>query len=132
MADLETIDIYGIDDFLPHMPEARGRVALMHRLGRRLITPRGRFKPWPNFGTDMRRYLLSKVPSSQIAQDAKDEVEKDEEVESASVTVQHVDFDQRELELNIEIVDTVGVVLTFTLSITDARVTLIGLQQQAL
>jgi hypothetical protein len=113
------------------MPEVRGRVALAHRLARRLTTPRGRFRFWPNFGTDMRRYLLSKVPSSQISQDAAQECEKDEQVESVIVRVQHVDFDQRELSLDIEIIDAEGP-FTFTMSISDARVSLIGLQQQAL
>jgi len=131
VADLETIDIYCVDDFLPHMPEVRGRTALAHRLARRLTTPRARFRFWPNFGTDMRRYLLSKVPSSQIAQDAAQECEKDEQVESVTVTVSKVDFDQRELDLDIEVVDAAGP-FEFTMAISDARVSLIGLQQQAL
>ncbi|HMJ52394.1 MAG TPA: hypothetical protein VK540_09965 [Polyangiaceae bacterium] len=130
MADIETVDVYCIDDFLAHMPSVTGRVALAHRLCRRLTTPRGRFRFWPNFGTDMRRYLLSKVPSSQIASDAAQECEKDEQVESVTVTVERVDFDQRELTLDLQVVDAAGP-FEFTMTIGEARLTLIGLQALA-
>lgn len=130
MADIETVDVYCIDDFLPHMPAISGRVAHAHCLARRLITPRGRFRFWPNFGTDLRRYLLSKVPVSVIAADAAQECEKDERTESASVEVTHVDFDSRELDIKITIVDAQGP-FEFTMSISDARVNLIGMQALA-
>lgn len=126
----ETIDVHCIDDFLAHMPTVKGRVALAHRLARRLITPRGAFRFWPNFGTDMRRYLLTKVPFHVIASDAQQECEKDEQVESVEVTVEALDFDQRELTLTLLVVDAQGP-FEFTMTIGEARTTLIGLQALA-
>jgi hypothetical protein len=129
MADIDTIDVYCIEDFLPHMPEIKNRVATAHRLARRLTTPRGRFRFWPNFGTDMRRYLLSKAPSSEIAQDAAQECEKDEQVEYVEVTVAKSD-DGREMTLTIMVVDAQGP-FVFTMTISEAKTTLIGLQALA-
>jgi hypothetical protein len=129
---MDTIDVYCIDDFLAHMPTVKNRVALAHRLARRLTTPRARFRFWPNFGTDMRRYLLSKVPWSQISADAKQECEKDEQVESVEVTVSRVDLDARELDLKLLVndYDPAGP-FEFTMTIGEARTSLIGLQALA-
>jgi hypothetical protein len=124
-----TVDVWCLDDFLPHMPEVRGRIALAHRLVRRWTCPRGRI-PWlPNDGTDLRQYLLSHARPADIAQAAKSEALKDEQVEDIQITVEVLDSG-RQLNLAIEVTDADGP-FVFTLNITEARVTLIGLEREA-
>lgn len=120
---LETIDTYWLDEPLPHMPNVTGRTALVHRLYRRLNTQRGRFPWWPNDGLDVQDFLLSKMPDTFIANAISTEAEKDEEVATATVTVSRLGA---ELTVNIEIEDVDGDQLKFTLSVTDARVALLG------
>lgn len=124
-----TTDVWCIDNFLPHMPEIRGRVALGHRLARRLTTPRGRVPWWPNDGTDLRQYMLSHASPSAIAQAAKAECLKDEQVEDVKVTVEVLDSG-RAMNLLLEVTDAAGP-FTFTLNITDAAAKLIGLEAEA-
>ena len=124
-----TSDIDCIEDFKPHMPLVYGRTALVQRLARRLITPRGRFIYWPNYGTDMRRFLLSKVSPGAIAQAAKKECMKDEQVEACNVSAE-VQENGRRLILNIEVEDAEGP-FTFTLNIDDAAANLVKLQEEA-
>lgn len=126
----ETRDIHFDGDFLPHMPEVSGRTALAQCLGRRLTSQRGRFWYWPNFGTDLRKYLLTKADPGRIASDAEDECMKDERVESVEVSVTSIDFDTKEMILTIAVVDAAGP-FTFTMSITEAKATLVELQEAA-
>jgi hypothetical protein len=123
-----TVDIAGIDDFDPHMPTVSGRMALLHRLGRRLTTPRGRFIYWPDFGTDLRQYLLSKTPPSRIAAATEAECVKDEQVESVDVTVSNIDYGTRTLTISCEVTDADGP-FDFTLTISEAAATLVTLQE---
>lgn len=133
MADLTTIDatidIACVEDFLPDMPTVSGRVALMHRLARRLQTQRGRFKWWPNFGTDLRIFLLSKAPPAAIAAAADAECRKDEQVKNVTTSVEVLDSGRR-LHLTIQVTDAAGP-FAFTLTITQATATLIALQTAA-
>lgn len=127
MAELDTVDLFGATDFLPHMPPVRNRVALLHRLQRRLSTRRGRIPWWPEFGTDLREFLLSKGSAKRIAAAAVNECKKDEQVEDASAINVSTNSDGRTVYLMVAITDSEGP-LTFTLEITDAAVTLIPLQ----
>lgn len=128
MADIDsTVDLHCVTDFLPHMPTVSGRTALAHRLARRLTTPRGRFPFWPDFGTDLRQYLLTKASPSQIAAAAEAECMKDEQTESVEVTVSQLDLVKRDLSIDISVTDAAGP-FAFTLTITDAAATLVGLQ----
>lgn len=134
MADLTTdidatVGLYSLGDFKPTMPTIRGTVALVHRLCLRLSTPRGRFKWWPNFGTNMAQYLLSKIPPTQIAAAAIAECKKDEQVKQATCTATLSDGGRR-LQLELQIVASSGP-FTFSLSITQAKLELISLQQAA-
>lgn len=115
-----TIDVYCIDDFLPTMPAIRGREALMHRLARRLTTPRGRFIYWPDFGYDIRTALLSKKTPDQIANDVEAECLKDEQVEQVVATVS---IDGTAAVIRLAVADADGP-FEFTLTITEARATL--------
>ena len=117
------------------MPRVSGREALIHRLCVRLQTPRGRFSGvdsngkvwgWPNFGTDIAQYLLSKTPASAIASAAEAECLKDEQVEEAAAVATLEDGGRR-MHLEIAILDALGP-FVFTLSITQAKLTLIELQ----
>lgn len=122
----DTIDIYCVTDFLPDMPTVRGRTALAHRLARRLQTPRGRFQFWPNFGTDLRQYLLSKTSPTVIASAVESECLKDEQVEDVSCLVD-VQDGGRSMVVTVEVDDADGP-FVFTLEISQASATLITLQ----
>lgn len=107
------------------MPMVSGRTALAQRLARRLTTPRGKCTFWPNFGTDMRVFLLSNATPATIARAAQLECVKDEQVEEAAVTV--TALDDGSMTLDISITDSDGP-WTFTLAIDQAANTLIQLQ----
>lgn len=139
MADLTdisaTVGIWSLGDFRPDMPVVTGRTALIHRLCVRLQTPRGRFSGvgsdgkvwgWPNFGTDIAQFLLSKTPPSVIAAAAEAECLKDEQVEQAAVVATLQDGGRR-MQLEIAILDAIGP-FTFSLGITQAKAELIELQ----
>ena len=121
-----TVDLFCVEDFRPEMPTVSGRVALAHRLARRLQTPRGRFIFWPNFGTDLRAFLLTKTPALVIASAAEAECSKDEQVQSVSVNAE-VQLGGRQLHLVILVTDAAGP-FQFTLTIDEAVATLILLQ----
>ncbi len=130
MVDLTTIagtsDLWNDGAFLAHMPLVTGRRALAQRLARRLTTPRGKCSFWPNFGTDMRAYLLSKAPISRIVAAARLECIKDEQVEDVFVAAS-VSAGGAQLDLTITVTDSTGT-WTFTLTIDQAAKTLIQLQ----
>src|SRR5262245_57912250 len=115
----ETVDIHCVSDFLPHMPAVRGRTALAHRLARRLVTPRGIFPFWPDFGTDLRKFLLAKALPSRVAQEAEAECMNDEQVEAAEVTVSEIDLAKREMTIDIAVTDADGE-FDFTMKISEA------------
>lgn len=113
-----TIDVHCVTDFLARMPEVSGIVALMHRLARRLSMPRGIW-PWaPDDGTDMRQFLLSKVPSRQIVRAAILECEKDEQVESVEAAI--IARTDRVIQLRLTVTPVDGDAFTFTMTITEA------------
>ena len=123
----ETVDIDCVSDIKPHMPTVSGRLGLVQALARRLQTPRGKAPWWPNYGTDVQQFLLAKVRPSVIAAAVKAECLKDERVESIDLTVT---VDGNSMRLDIQVTDAAGP-FTFTLSITEAAVSLIALQQAA-
>ena len=80
-------------------------------------------------GTDLRQYLLSHARPSDIAQAAKAECLKDEQVEDVTITVEVLD-DGRQLKLTLGVTDAAGP-FTFTMDITQAATTLVGLEAEA-
>jgi hypothetical protein len=125
----ETTDIYLLDDFTPEMDECSGYLALACRLIRRLKTPRGFLPFWPNFGNDLKRYSLSKIPSWQIARDVIDELGKDEQVKEVIATPIYAD-QGRTIHLDVFVRAEVGT-FTFSMTATDAAAMLISLQKAA-
>lgn len=131
MADLSTdigatVGLWSLGDFRPDMPTVSGVTALIHRLCVRLQTPRGRFPFWPNFGTNISQYLLSKATPQSIAAAAQTECLKDEQVRVCSVNATVEDAGRR-IRLAIRIVASTGP-FVFSLAITQAKLTLIDLQ----
>jgi hypothetical protein len=122
-----TIDTHCAGDFLPHMPQVRGITALAQRLLRRFQTPRGRFIFWPDFGTDLRDFLLANVPADRIATAAAAEADKDEQVERAEASAT---YEGRTVRLVLTVTTAEGP-FDFTMSISEAAVRLIALQQAA-
>ncbi len=133
MADLTqisaTVDIFCVDGFRPDMPLVSGRLALGHRLARRLQTRNGQFPWWPKFGTDLRQFLLSKSTPTQIASAAEAECLKDEQVDHVVVSAEILNSG-RQIHLTIQVTDAAGP-FVFTLDITAAAATLIQLQNAA-
>ena len=121
-----TVGLWSLGDFKPEMPNVSGRTALIHRLCVRLSTPRGRFTWWPNFGTDIAAFLLTKVPPSAIASAAESECLKDEQVQDVVATAE-VESGGRSIRLRIELFDKAGP-FRFTLLIEQAKLHLIELQ----
>lgn len=139
MADLTkiegTVGIWTLGGLKPDMPTVSGRTALIHRLCVRLQTPRGRFSGtdsrgkvwgWPNFGTDMAQFLLSKARPTTIAAAAQAECSKDEQVDSVVATAELLN-NGRSLRLVLLIEDAEGP-FRLTLEIGQAKLELIELQ----
>lgn len=127
MAEIDkTIGFWSLGDFKPQMPQVLGRTALLHRLCVRLQTPRGRFTWWPNFGTDIAAFLLTKAPASAVASAVESECLKDEQVEDVRALVSF-STDRRSMRVSIEIFDSDGP-FAFTLGIDQAKLELIELQ----
>jgi hypothetical protein len=121
MADIDsTIDLYGVEDFLPTMPAVSGRVALAQRLARRLTMKRGQFPWWPNDGYDIRNALLSKREPHRIAADVEEECEKDEQVEAVKATLT---VEGTNATLRLLVADADGP-YEFTMTISEAKVSL--------
>lgn len=89
MADLG-VDISCVDDLSPSMAEVTGRTLLAQAIARRYMTPRGRLIDDLNYGFDLTQFVnddLSLADIARIQAGAQAEAEKDERVESASVTI---------------------------------------------
>ncbi len=128
MAEIDkTIGFWTLGDFKPEMPLVSGRVALIHRLAVRLTTPRGRFTWWPNFGTDMAAFLLTKVPPTVVFSAAESECLKDEQVDEVRARGEFVAA-ARALRLTLEIFSNDLGPFEFTLLIEQAKLTLVELQ----
>lgn len=104
------VGIACINSVGPRFTLATERQCLAQSLARRLITPRGSM-PWaPNDGTDMRDFLnRANTPANRFAagRAAKDECEKDERVQSATVTAKF-NFAASQLELTVAILTASG------------------------
>jgi phage baseplate assembly protein W len=121
---VDTIDIFCTDDFLPTMPTVSGRTATKQRISRRLSTRRGVMPQRPDFGLDVRDYLLSDATEEQIARDVAFEIEKDEQVRSVAVTATR---EADAIALTLGLSDDDGA-FEFTLSISEAAIRIVGAQ----
>lgn len=133
MADLTDISattgIWCLTDFRPEMTVVSGRTKLLQRLVVRLQTARGRFPWWPNFGTDLRQFLLTKARASAIAAAAEAECLKDEQVDDVQARAE-IQLEGKEIRLGLTVLDAEGP-FSFTLQIEQAKLTLIELQAAA-
>lgn len=123
----KTVGLYSLGDFKPNMPTVSGRTALLHRLCVRLQTPRGRFPWWPNFGTNLAAFLLTKVQPTVVAAAAEAECLKDEQVDDVTARVEFL-AGGRTMHLTLEIFSNDFGPFVFTLSIEQAKLDLIDLQ----
>lgn len=121
----DTTDLYLLGDMTSDARECSGQLQLACRLVRALSTPTGLFPKWKTI--DLRRYSLSKVPAWQMANDATNVLKADEQVKDA-VVIPSTSSNGRAVRLDITIQPEVGL-FTFSMSVTDAAATLIGLQQ---
>lgn len=105
------------------MPNVSGRTAIAQLAARGLA---GGVWFWPGWGHDLRQYCLSKYPERQIAAAAKQQVQTDERIRACSVRA--VQTGNR-IKLTIAIITEDGDSFSFTLSIDEAAVSLIHLQE---
>lgn len=117
-------------DMAPHAPEVVGTRAVAQRLRRRLVTRRGTWPWWPTFGTDLRQFLLSKVPAWRIAKAAEAELAQDEQVQGVVVQAEVLDGGRR-IRLRIFVKSSEVRNFNFTMDITEAAATLLALQEAA-
>lgn len=132
------IDLYCADDMRLDMPTVSGRMNLGLALLRRLTTPNGRFswldldgvtvRGWPEYGLDLRGFILSKTNADTIARAAEGECAKDERVHAVTATAVYTAANA--IALTLEITDEDGP-FVLTLSISDAAATLVSLQEAA-
>lgn len=111
------------------LAKVKGRAALAERLRLRLSTPYGKFFAWPDFGHDLRQYLLSKGPLSRMIIGAELECSKDEQVEAVTASAVYRN-DGKAVDLTLAITDSEGPFL-LTMSITQAAVDLVDLLEAA-
>ena len=123
---VQTIDVACIDDLTQTMATVADSTALAHAVARRLITPNGQASWWPSYGIDMREFLGSKTPRSAIAAAALIEIRKDERVSDAEVTVSTLT--PTAIKLDVAVTTTDGAVLQWSLAVSEASVTVEGLQ----
>lgn len=126
----ETRDLALDGDMQAHAPDVAGVLCVAQRLRRRLTTKRGTF-PWaPTFGTDVRQYLLSKVPAWRIAKDVEFELLKDEQVVAVGVGLELHDNGRR-IRLIVAVLCSAVRNFRFTMDITEAAGQLVALQVAA-
>lgn len=123
-----TVDVSCATGLSFEMATVSGRLGLVQALVRRLQTPLSLFPWWPNYGTDLRLFLLSKTQPSAVVAAAQAECEKEERVLRAEPTAE-VSVDGTSLAMTLVITDAAGP-FTFTMTITEAALTLIELQKE--
>lgn len=102
-------------------------LAYVESLARRLGTPNGSIKYWPNYGTDLRQFLLDTPPDYVVANAAERECYKDERTQSARATIEWV---ESTILVTIR-VETDSAQFVFAMSVSEAEVKLVSLQKAA-
>ena len=120
---MDTIDLYhdGVD-FLPEMPTASNRVALVQALARRLSTRKGAWPWWPTYGLYLPDYLMSKTSPNVISSAVRGEILQDERVVECRV---NATVEAGGITIQAAVLDETGVDYAFTLSVTEAGVELL-------
>lgn len=125
--DLKTVvDANGNVDLTPGMLESTGRAVLAESLVRRQTTRRGSVIDAPNDCFDIRDWLSSEmIPTklSQLRGTLRAELEKDERVKIATVTMA---YNEQSKTLTItEAIDSTSGPFKLTLSVTDLTISLL-------
>ncbi len=122
-----TIDVWWEDDALPEMPLIAGLLVVGQRLYRRLITPRGFFRQWPEEGLGLSKYILTKPQLWVIKNDVEAECMRDPQVLHVMATPQFVNSGTM---LNISLFFTTEFGAgELTMTATEAATTLISLRK---
>lgn len=79
-------DVWCDTRLLPHMPAVSGGLVLRQALIRRLLTQAGSIEYWPDYGTDIRQFLLSGASLADIEGAVESECTKDDRVDTATAT----------------------------------------------
>jgi hypothetical protein len=124
------IDVWWEADAMPEMPLIAGVLVVGQRLYRRLVTPRGFFRTWPNDGLGLTKYLLTKPQLWVIKNDVEAECLRDQQVEKVLATPQ---FSQSGslLTLDIFFTTTFGAAADMTMTATEAATTLLSIRKAA-
>lgn len=117
MADLGS-DIAGALDLDPGLRVVGGRRALADAIVRRLTNPRGVFPDWPDYGFDLQSVIGTTLNASQVRQLITEQCLLEEEVESATVTVEQIG---ETLSVLVSLQDGTGP-FDLTISVSDVSV----------
>lgn len=120
------LDISTFPDMDPSLTLQGGRTMLIQALLRRLSTRRGTLAFHPDYGSDLREYLMESVTQDTVQRARSDviqECEEDERVESADASVTW-DAANEVLTIDIAVSDAVGP-FDFVLSVNKLAVTLV-------
>ena len=125
----DTRDLSTVSDMSAHGKEVTGAEAVAERLYDRLTTDRGTYPWWPNYGTNVRLFLLAKTPLWRVERAIKDECEKDEQVLEALVDAA---YSQNGAQLDIKITFTTkSGQFTFTMTANEAAANYVSLSKAA-
>lgn len=124
------IDVWWETDALPEMPLIAGVLVVGQRLYRRLVTPRGFFKSWPNDGLGITKYLLSKPQLWVIKNDVESECMREQQVANVIATPQFRENGSL-LLLDIFFTTEFGAAADMTMTATEAATTLLSLRKAA-
>lgn len=112
-------DFQAVEDLDSRLTLVTGPAVVAQAVARRLQVPRGGLWYAPDYGTDLRAYLLAPVRSRfALVAAIEAEATKDERVQSAKATVAF-DGDRAEVTVTLELVDG----RTFDLVLDVSRVT---------
>jgi hypothetical protein len=129
MANLGTDAHWSRDAVTSRVPWTTGRLALVLALARRLEQPANSLEYWPGYGEDVRSWLGGNIKLSDAQLRIERQFVADERVETAIVTANRLA--DGTLDISCLIDDGDGV-FDFVLSASDAAVSLISLQGQAI
>lgn len=100
-------------------------LAYLESLVRRLGTPNGSISYWPNYGTDLRQFLLDTPPDYVVANAAERECYKDQRTQSAKAAIEWL---ESTLLVTIS-VETESAAFVFVMSVSTAEAKLVSLQK---
>jgi phage baseplate assembly protein W len=102
--------------------DSTSELGYLRCIARRLLTPYGSVLYWPDYGCNVRQFLLDHAPTHLVASKIESEAYKDERTARAKATVTRLD-EQMSLDLQLETDDgTFEFVMTVTEAKTQLRI----------